>query len=533
MVTSSRAKVWRLIVVVALVLAMAGTGCSGGQGKADRSNTIIVGLQAEPTALDPAQISDYNSSRATMEMYDSLLRFKDGSTELEPGLAETWSISDDGLKYTLNIRKGVTFHDGTPLNAEAVVFNIQRQIDVNHPYHNTGDFPYAEFTFGKVAKIEATGDYTVVITLKERYAPFLANLAMHSAAMVSPTAIKKYGKDIAKNPVGTGPFKFVSWNPGVEIVVQRNPDYWRTKVKVERIVYRPILEDQTRLAELEAGSVDFIVNIPPDDVARLKKDDRFTVAEQAGNHIWYLVMNCSKPPFNNLKVRQAANYAIDRKAIVDNILKGTGVLAENYIPPVLWTYDNTVKAYPYDPEKAKALLKEAGVKLPLKVDFWVPSSGSGMQQPTAMAAAIQADLAKVGIEAKISTYEWGTYLNMVFTDKPQDVAPLHEMSWAGDNGDPDNFLYILNSGLQWPSNGFNEAFFKDEALDKILVEAQQTNDRARREVLYKEAQKLVMADAPWVPIDHETQIVAMAKRIKGFVLHPTGVFRFDNVEIAK
>jgi len=535
--TGSTAK-WVGVLLLAAMLV--GAGCTppgakeapqGQSGDTAKAKTIVVGLQAEPTALDPAQVSDYNSSRATMEMYDSLLRFKDGSTELEAGLAETYNISDDGLAYTLNLRKNVKFHDGTPFNADAVIFNIERQIDDKHPYHDTGTFGYAEFTFGKVAKVEKKDDYTVVLTLKEKYAPFLANLAMHAAAMVSPEAIKKYGKDIAKNPVGTGPFKFVSWNPGVEIVVEKNPDYWRGAPKVDRIVYRPVLEDQTRLTELEAGSLDFIVNIPPDEVGRLKQDQRFTVADQPGMHIWYLVMNTQKPPFNDVRVRQAANHAVNRKAIVDNILKGTGVLAENYIPPVLWSYDTSVKAYDYDPEKAKALLQQAGVKLPLKVDFWVPSSGSGMQQPTAMAAAIQADLQKVGIEANIQTFEWGTYLDKVFAKNPADVAPLHEMSWVGDNGDPDNFLYILNSGLQWPGNGFNEAFLKDDALDKILVEAQQSNDRAKRSQLYQQAQKMVMADAPWVPIDHETQIVAMNKKITGFVLHPTGVFRFDNVDV--
>ncbi|MBX6351567.1 MAG: ABC transporter substrate-binding protein, partial [Clostridia bacterium] len=495
--------------------------------------TIVVGLQAEPTGLDPAQISDYNSSRATMGMYDSLLHFKDGSTELEPGLATDWSVSPDGLTYTLDLRRGVKFHDGTDFDADAVVFNIERQIDPNNPYHQYGQFPYADFTFGMVDQVVATGPYQVQFHLKRPYAPFLANLAMHAAAMVSPAAIQKYGADIAKHPVGTGPFRFVKWDPGVEVVVERNPDYWRGAPAVERVVYRPVPDDQTRLAELEAGQLDFIVNVPPDDVARLKADSRFTVLEQPGMHIWYLVMNTQKPPFDDVRVRQAANYAINREAIVHDILKDTGVVAQNYIPPVLWTYDDTVKAYPYDPEKAKELLRETGLSLPIKVDFWVPTSGSGMQQPVAMAQAIQADLAAVGIEADIQTFEWGTYLDKVFTPDPSQVPALHEMSWIGDNGDPDNFLYILLSGEQWPGNGFNDSFLKDDELDRLLAQAQQTSDRAQREALYKEAQHRVMDLAPWVPVDHETQIVVMDSDIKGFILHPTGVFRFENVQVVK
>lgn len=510
--------------------ATSGTTPPGSEGIA-RQDTIVVGLQAEPTGLDPAQISDYNSSRATMEMYDSLLHFKDGSTELEAGLATDWNVSDDGLTYTLNLRQGVKFHDGTDFNADAVVFNLDRETNASNPYHQFGQFPYADFTFGMVDSVKATGDYQVQIHLKRPYAPFLANLAMHSAAMVSPEAIKKYGADIAKNPVGTGPFKFVKWDPGVEIIVEKNADYWRGAPKIDRVIYRPVPDDQTRLAELEAGQLDFIVNIPPDDVARLKNEGKFTITEQPGMHIWYLVMNTQTTPFNNVLVRQAANYAINRSAIVHDILKDTGVVAENYIPPVLWTYDDTVHGYPYDPQKAKELLQQAGVKLPVKVDFWVPTSGSGMQQPVAMATAIQADLKAVGIDANIQTFEWGTYLDKVFTPDPKNVPPLHEMSWAGDNGDPDNFLYILLSGAQWPGNGFNDSFLKDDRLDALLGEAQQTTDRARRAQLYKEAQHRAMDLAPWVPIDHETQIVVMNPDIKGFVPHPTGVFRFENVVI--
>jgi peptide/nickel transport system substrate-binding protein len=523
-----------LVVALAWAVGCARTESPGPQA-AKQEEVIVVGLQAEPTALDPHQISDYNSSRAAMGMYDSLLHFKDGSTEVEPWLAESWEISPDGTVYTFKLRRDVTFHDGTPFNADAVLFNIQRQIDPNHPYHNTGTFPYAGFTFGMVKSVEKVDDYTVRIVLKQKYAPFLANMAIHAAAMVSPEAIKKYGKDIAKNPVGTGPFKFVSWTPGVEVVVEKNPNYWnKARIpKIDRVIYRPVIEDQTRLTELEAGKLDFIVNVPPDDLSRLRKEGKFQIIEQPGMHIWYLVMNNQRKPFTDKRVRQAVNYAINRKGIVEGVLRNTGVLADNYIPPVLWGYNEAVHAYPYDPEKAKALLRDAGYPNGFSVTFWVPESGSGMQQPVAMATAIQSDLAKVGIKAEIQTFEWGTYLDKVFTDDPSKVAELHEMSWMGDNGDPDNFLYILLSGHQWPPNGFNEAFYKNPEVDKLLLEAQQTTDQARRAEMYRKAQELIMEDAPWVPVDHETQIVVTRPDLKNFVLHPTGVFRFETVELKR
>ena len=493
--------------------------------------TIIVGLQAEPTTLDSQQISDYNSHRAAYGMYDHLLRFKDESTEVEPGLAESWEISDDGIVYTLHLREGVKFHDGTDLNAEAVKFNIERQIDPNHPYHDTGEFPYAEFTWGMVDKIEVADEYTVNITLKEIFAPFLNHLAMHPAAMVSPAAIEKHGRDISIQPVGTGPFKFASWTPGVEVVLEKNPDYWGDPPKIDRVIYRPIIEDQSRLTELEAGGVNFIVNIPPDELARLKGDDRFTVVEQAGMHTWWVAFNHTKAPFDDTRVRQAMNYAVNKQAIVDNILKGTGILAINPLPPVVWSYTDDVQRYDYNPEKAKELLAEAGYPDGFSCVFWIPESGSGMQQPVPMGTAMQADLKAVGIDCKIETFEWGTYLDKVIVPPEDAEFDLMEMSWIGDNGDPDNHLFILLSGEQWPPHGYNMGFYKNDEVDALLREARTTLDRAKRTELYVEAQKLISEDPPWMMIDHETQIVVMDKKIKGFKLHPTGPFRFEKVWI--
>jgi len=492
---------------------------------------IIVGLQAEPTTLDSQQISDYNSHRAAYGLYDMLLRFKDESTEVEPGLAESWDVSEDGLEYTLSLRKGIKFHDGTDFNAEAVKFNLERQIDPNHPYHDTGEFPYAEFTWGMVQSVEVVDEYTVKFILKDRFAPFLNHLAMHPAAMASPAAIQKYGRDFSINPVGTGPFKFVSWTPGVEVVLEKNPDYWRGDVTIDRVIYRPIIEDQSRLTELEAGSINFMVNVPPDDLERLRQDPRFTLVEQPGMHTWWVAFNHTRPPFDDVRVRQAMNYAVNKQAIIDNILQGTGVLAVNPLPPVVWSYTDDVQRYDYDPEKAKQLLTEAGYPDGFSCVFWLPESGSGMQQPVTMGTAIQADLSAVGIDCEIQTFEWGTYLEKVIVPPEEAEFDLMEMSWIGDNGDPDNHLYILLSGEQWPPNGYNMGFYQNDEVDALLAEARVTLDRAKRTELYQEAQKLIAEDPPWIMVDHETQIVVMDAKIKNFKLHPTGPFRFDEVWI--
>lgn len=518
-----------LLILALAVLAIA--GCGPGGEAVDGGNTIIIGLQAEPTSLDPTQITDYNSSRTCMEMYDSLLRFKDGSTELEPGLATEWDVSDDGLEYTFKLRQGVKFHDGTLFDAEAVKFNFERQIDPAHPYHDTGDFAYADFTLGMVKEVVVVDEDTVKVVLSEPFAPFLGNIAMHAAAIVSPDAIKEHGKDISQNPVGTGPFKFVSWDPGVEVILEKFEDCWRGAPQVDKLIFRPIVEDQTRLTELEAGSVDFIVGILPDDLQSLKDNADLLVVEQPGMHTWYLSLNCQQAPFNDIRVRQAASYAINKAAIVDNILKGTGVLAKNLLPPLIWGYTDDVQDYSYNPEKAKQLLEEAGYDFDQVIDFHVPKSGSGMQQPVTMATAIQSDLEAVGMKTKILQLDWGTFLDESFKTVDKNEFLMHELSWLGDNGDPDNFLYILLSGEQWPEDGFNDAFYKNVEVDRLLNEARTTSDHDRRVELYHQAQKLIAADSPLIVVDHETQIVAMKKKIKGFELHPTGVFRFDKVTI--
>ena len=225
------------------------------------------------------------------------------------------------------------------------------------------------------------------------------------------------------------------------------------------------------------------------------------------------------------------NYAINKQAIVDNILKGTGQLAVSPLPPVVWSYTDDIQTYEYNPEKAKELLAEAGYPDGFTCDFWLPESGSGMQQPVVMGTAMQADLKAVGIDCTIQTFEWGSYLEKVIVPPDQAEFDLMEMSWIGDNGDPDNFLYILLSGEQFPPNGYNMGFYNNEEVNKLLAEARVTLDKAQRTELYVQAQKLIAEDPPWMVIDHESQIVAMSNKIKNFKLHPTGPFRFDEVWI--
>ncbi len=496
--------------------------------------TIVVGLEAEPTSLDPAQISDFNSFRATFPMFDTLPQFKAGTTEVEPGLAESWTIEQEGRRYVFKLREGVKFHDGTPLDAEAVKINIDRQIDPNSPFALPGAFVYAGFTFGEVESVEVVDRFRVAINLKSTFAPFIRNMAIGSAMILSPAALERFGADIGLNPVGTGPFRFVEWVPGQQIVLERNPDYWdRTRVpKVDRLVFRWIVNPQSRVAALEAGEVDIIVSPPPQALAALRANPAFKVAEFEAQHTWYLVLNNQTEPFNNKLVRQAVHHAIDKEAIVRDILLGTGTVARTSpMPPSVLGYNPNVRVYDYNPDKARELLRRAGYPNGFSIDFWVPESGSGMQLPVEMGTAIQAFLAEVGIDARIQTFEWGAFLERILATDPKQYPPMHELSWIMDNGDPDNFLYVLLSGEQWPPAGFNNAFYRNETVDGLLRQARMTFDESQRKDLYEAAQVLIAEDSPWVWVDHGKEIFPMTARLTGVVFQPTqGVLRFEQAD---
>jgi len=506
--------------VLVAICALLGAGLWMSPGTAATSGTLVVGLVAEPTSMDPGQLNDINSMRVLSNVYDTLVRFTPGTFTLIPGLATSWTISPDGLTYTFKLRKGVTYHDATPFDAAAVKFTYDRLLDPNHPYHNTGPFPFAAFYYGPIKETQVVDQYTVRFILKQPFSPLLDNLTLNTGRIVSPAAVKKWGKEFASHPVGTGPFKFVSWEKNVRIVLEKNDAYWDGAPKLNRLVFRPLVEEQTRITELLSGGVDFIVDVPPDNLAQVKQDPRFQVYEQPGPHIWWVTLNTKKKPFDDVRVRQAVNYAVNKEAISKDILKGTGSPAAGPIPPaVTWAFSDQVKKYTYDPAKAKALLAEAGYPNGFNAVFWIPESGSGMQSPKTMAQAIQADLAAVGIKASIQTYEWGAYLNLYGKGLAQ--ADMGAMSFMLDPGDPAPMLSLVIDGHAISPNGFNSGYYQNVKVDRLLQQASQTVDRSQRGALYRQVASLVADDAPWIFIDNALQTAAAVKSVKGFMLSPT------------
>ncbi len=512
---------WRAVLTVLIVLGAAAIA------PAQPAGTLLVGLVAEPVNLDPAQVTDLNSNRVGRRIVETLVTFPEESTQIVPGLAESWTVSKDGLHYTFKLRKGVAFHDGTPFNAEAVKFSIERQINPDHPAAKLGKYPFSNYFFGNIKAVEATDPLTVEFILKEPRASFLAVLTAGAASIVSPTAVRKFGADYPSNPVGTGPFKFASWERGQRVVLEKNPAYWRFPVKVERVIYRPIVEDQARLTELLTGALDLIVGTPPDALAQLESNPKVTVLRQVGAHVWYLGINNQKKPFDDKRVRQALNYAVDKDAIVRDVLKGTGSLSRGPVLPGTWAADTALKAYPYDPARARKLLAEAGYPTGFTTTLWVPESGSGMQSPVAMSTVIQSNLKAVGVTVALQTMEWGAYLTKL-RSKEQDLFAL---SWMAGNEDPDMVMFPLLHSSQWTPTGPNRALYRNDRFDELLHQARLTTDQTRRTQLYREAQRILADDAPWIFIDHEIQTAAHTKRVQGFKLHPSFDLRVETISL--
>jgi len=538
----------------AALLGVAGCGGGGtieggGGGGGGGGNAFIFGRGADSVTLDPIHITDTESSKVARQMFDGLLDFAPESTDVIPALATDVPEPEDwGLSYTFNLHEGVKFHDGTEFNAESVVFNFERWRFTDNPYHKGGgsqggDFSYYQAMFGgfdddsTIEKVEAIDEYTVRITLKEPQGPFLKNIAMSTFTMASPKAIEENVEDFWQNPVGTGPFKFVSWKKGSEVKLEKNDDWWGTDLPVseggggpylDQVVFKSIVDNTSRTAALTGGQLSAADGLTPDDVPTVQQAEGLKIDYRPPLTIGYLAMNVQKKPFDDPKVRQAINMAIDMPKIVEAFFGDTGDLATTYMPPTVPFFDDQIERYPHDPERAKQMLKEAGAEN-LEADLWyMPIPRPYMPDGKGIAQAMQADLENVGVNAKLVTYEWGTYLDKTGRGE-HDMCLL---GWTGDNGDPDNFLNVLlSSTTATETDALNVAYYKNKEVDDILSQAQTTIDENERERLYFKAQEILVGDAPWVPIAYAKPPVGLQDRVKGYRPNPTGGEPFNTVEL--
>lgn len=492
--------------------------------------TLVFGRGSDSISLDAAIPTDGESIYVTNQVYDTLVRYEEDSTEVKPALATDWSVSDDNLIWTFTLRDDVTFHDGNEFTAEDVVYNFER-------WTTSSEFFYYGYMFGAtednlkgiIDKVEATDDYEVQLTLSEPNAPFLQTLAMPPFGIASPKAVEEYGDEYFKNPVGTGPFVFEEWIPDDSITVTKNEDYFGEVANVDKVIFRVIPDNGARFMELQAGSIDLMMGLNPQDIQTAEDDENLQIIRRPSMNVAYMALNTDKEgPMSEKKVRQAINLAIDKDQLI-TLYEGIGKAAKNPIPPSLWGFNDEIEDYGYDTEEAKALLAEAGYADGFDVTLYTFANPRPyMPQPKVTAQAIQEMLKDVNINVEIIENDWDSHLTAT-ENAEHDMAFL---GWTGDNGDPDNFFYVLldKDNTKVGSAG-NIAFYKSDEVHDLFKAAQMEMDQDKRTEYYMEAQEIIHEDAPWFPIAHTTPPLAGKQSVTGYVPHPTGSEPFNLLDI--
>ncbi len=549
---------WRILLLAATALLLA-AACGGSDNESEggggkSGGTLVFAGAADPVSLDGALVSDGESIRVITQIFETLINLKPGTTELEPGLATDWEVSPDAKTYTFSLREGVKFHDGTDFNAAAVCANFDRWYNFKGPLQSPSASYYYGAFFGGFKKnesedlsdplyksCEARNPTTAVVTLTRPSASLLGALVQQAFSIASPTALKKYKADAGtldpdtgfkpsgtfgtQHPSGTGPFEFVSWTREDRLVLKRYDGYWGDKAKLDQLIIRPIADNAARLQALQNDEIQGYDLVEPQDVATIQGDDNLKILDRPAFNVAYVGINQKKAPFDDLKVRQAVAYGLDREAVVNNFYGGRGVVAKEMMPPEVEGYADDVTEYKYDPAKAKQLLQQAGVKMPLKVDFWYPSDVSRpyMPNPKNNFEAFSASLNKSGFKVVPHTAPWDPdYLGRVDEGTAGD---LNLIGWTGDFADADNFIGTFFQDYS-PQFGF-----RDPKLFKLLDNAEIESDRAKRIDMYKEANRMIMEELPAVPYAHTKPALAFRKDVNGFVPSPTTNELFSTVTI--
>jgi peptide/nickel transport system substrate-binding protein len=505
------------LALVALLLAAACGGPSATNGANGHGGTLIIGMTATNlpgTDTDFAQSEGGEGIRFVgMQLYDGLTKWdlthSDRSPALEPGLALSWTPNADGSRWTFKLRPNVRFHDGTPWNADAAVFNFDRYVNTKSQYYYPELNAEAGLLVAGITTVEKVDDLTLEIDTDGPLSFLPDNLAV--LPMGSPTAIKKLGNDgFANAPIGTGPFKFQSMIRGQELVMVRNPDYWGGAPKLDKVILRPMPDAAARVAALRSGQVNWIEVPVPDEVPALRSSG-YQVLTNSYSHVWPWVFDTTKKPWNDVRVRQAANYAIDRASMAKDLLKGTGAPAYQYAPRGDPGYDPSLDTYSYNPAKARELLAEAGYPNGLDTTLSFPTSGSGNMVPIPMNEALQQDLAKVGIRVKLQPVEWASMLTDFFAGRIPGGADMINISLG--------FVFI-SLWTSWfdSASKLNVGHLSDPKVDALLGSAAAQLDVAKRNAIYTQVNSQLLQDAPWLLVVNDLNPRVLAPSVHGFVM---------------
>lgn len=492
-----------------------------------RAQSILVVARArDSTTLDPARATDMDAADVITQIFEPLVAYSAAGFEVQPALAVDWRKSTNLKHWTFELRRNVKFHDGTPLDADAVVHSFRRQAQGGV---RQAEFSYWNSTFSDIIdRVEKVDKYVVRFHLTRPYAPFLASLAMFSVSIVSKKASQTLGDRFARNPVGTGPFEFVSWDRKQgRISLRRYEGYWGQKPAFGKLVFRRITDARQRVQALQSRSVHIIRNVDPGllQMIRLHPDLRLSVAR--GNTVAYLALNTAKQPFNNPYVRWAVNRAVRKSILVKLIFQGLAEPAHGPLPPVLsWAHNPRVKTYPHDPQKARLELKAAGyqddaTRRPALYVMETPRPY--LPRPIMTARMLARDLEEIGMPVRIVAQPFGQHKKSITRGEHH----LALYGWVGDNGDPDNFL----STLLAPRSPLNVSFWRHAGYAKLIEAARETRAQKERARYYKKAQSLVASQAPWIPLAHTKMVVALRRELQGFELGPSSILSLKGVKV--
>ncbi len=529
-------KLSKVFVMSCLVLGAYSSGYAA-------EKNLIYCMEGSPSSFNPQIVSDgvsMNSSSQTI--FNRLVDFKAGSTEIVPGLAESWKISKDKKTYTFKLRKNIQFHSNElfkptrSLTADDVIYTFKSQMDTK----NALSIPAANYEYFKameldtlIADVKKTDDYTVVFELKRPESPFLANLAMDFASILSEEYAKflvSSGQGLKKletNPIGTGPFVFKSYQKDTTIKFVANENYYKGKPKIDQLIFVIVPDSTVRTQKMKSGECHVMSEPQPQDMEALAKNNKIKVLSTEGLNVSYIAFNTEKKPFDQLKVREALSLAMNQKSYLDVIYKAQGTAAKNPIPPTMWSYNHKTAETPYDIEKAKTLLKEAGFANGFETELWtLPVSRPYLPNGKKLGEMVQADLAKIGVKVKLVTFDWPTYLEKSKKGEHQMI----QFGWTGDNGDPDNFMNVL-LGCSAIQAGSNYARWCQKDFDTLLQQAKEESNVTKRTALYSKAQEVFHQYKPWYTLAHARQNKVISNSVEGYKIDPFGHEQFEGVSI--
>ena len=492
------------------------------------AQTLVFGGSGLPVSLNAA--TDGNSLTVSYQILENLVAVEPGGTELQPGLATEWSSNEDGTVWTLTLREGVTFHDGTPFNAEAAKFNIDRWNDPAFEYgfrdegvqYEAWGYVFGGFLGDEAAVLSEANvvdETTLELVLSKPMGFLPAALSSSYFGLHSPTAVQEAGADYGTpsvGAVGTGPFQFVEWVDGSQVVLERFENYWGEPAGVERLVFRGIEDPTARLAELQAGSIDIAVNLSPDDAETIANAPNLEVVTAEQNlNIGYIGFHQSNEPLQNLEVRRAIAHAVDWNEVVNAFFGEGAQVASQFIPPGLIGYSEDLEPYAYDPEMAQQLLSDAGFADGFSTQFWyMPVSRPYFPSAEPVASAVASYMADIGIQSELQTEDWGTYLD----DNNTGKFPIYMLGWSADYADPDNFVYTF-FGAEEGQRNFG---WDNQEVTQLLDQARQEPDEAARAELYGQINQLIHDQVPAIPVVHNPVLNAVRSGVEGFEPSPLG-----------